>query len=105
LFSLKVNVSQLAGKTVAIDAYVWLHRGAFSCAEKLARGQITTGYRLQSFLDRQNNTKMAFGFTCSYVGYGMKMLNMLIANKIKPILVFDGRRLKAKEATEKKRHE
>jgi len=48
---------------------------------------------------------MTVGFTCSYVGYGMKMLNMLIANKIKPILVFDGRRLKAKEATEKKRHE
>ncbi|CAB3366728.1 Hypothetical predicted protein [Cloeon dipterum] len=78
-----VNVSQLAGKTVAIDAYVWLHRGAFSCADRLARGEKTLGF----------------------IGYGQKMLNMLLANKIKPILVFDGRRLKAKEDTEKKRHE
>jgi exonuclease 1 len=98
-------VSQLSGKTVAIDAYVWLHRGAFSCAEKLARGEITTGYTLQIIFGRQNNTNVTRGFACSYVGYGMKMLNMLISHNIKPIMVFDGRRLKAKEATEKKRHE
>ncbi|XP_059474510.1 exonuclease 1 [Neocloeon triangulifer] len=79
----QVNVSQLEGKTVAIDAYVWLHRGAFSCADRLARGEKTLGF----------------------VGYGQKMLNMLLAHKIKPILVFDGRRLEAKADTEKKRHE
>ena len=36
-----VNVSQFAGCTVAIDAYCWLHKGAFSCAEKLALGEKT----------------------------------------------------------------
>lgn len=36
-----VNISQFAGCTVAIDAYCWLHKGAFSCAEKLALGEPT----------------------------------------------------------------
>jgi exonuclease-1 len=36
-----VNISQFQGCTVAIDAYCWLHKGAFSCAEKLALGEKT----------------------------------------------------------------
>lgn len=33
-----VHISQFSGCTVAIDSYCWLHKGAFSCADKLARG-------------------------------------------------------------------
>lgn len=33
-----VNVSEFSGCTVAIDAYCWLHKGVYTCAEKLARG-------------------------------------------------------------------
>ena len=40
-----------------------------------------------------------------YVQYCMKFVNMLLANEIKPILVFDGRHLPAKAHTEKKRRE
>lgn len=36
--STPTNVSEFFGKTVAVDAYCWLHKGAFSCADKLARG-------------------------------------------------------------------
>ena len=36
-----VNIAQFAGSTVAVDAYCWLHKGAFSCAEKLALGEPT----------------------------------------------------------------
>lgn len=36
-----VNISQYSGCTVAIDTYCWLHKGAFSCADKLARGEKT----------------------------------------------------------------
>ena len=36
-----VNIAQFHGQTVAIDAYCWLHKGAFSCAEKLALGEHT----------------------------------------------------------------
>ena len=37
----EVNIANYAGSTVAIDAYCWLHKGAFSCAEKLALGEKT----------------------------------------------------------------
>lgn len=37
--SKSVNVSDYAGCTVAIDAYGWLHKGVYTCAEKLARGE------------------------------------------------------------------
>ena len=30
-----VNVSSFRGQTVAIDAYCWLHKGAYSCALQL----------------------------------------------------------------------
>lgn len=36
-----INISEYSGCTVAIDSYCWLHKGAFSCAEKLARGEQT----------------------------------------------------------------
>ncbi|XP_065209704.1 exonuclease 1 isoform X2 [Planococcus citri] len=77
------NVSQFAGKTVAVDAYCWLHKGAFSCADRLARGE-----------------------NCdNYVHYCMKFVIMLLSYRIKPILVFDGQKLPAKADTEKKRRE
>lgn len=40
-----------------------------------------------------------------YVLYCMKYVHMLLKYKIKPIMVFDGRRLPAKEQTEIKRKE
>ncbi|XP_033215439.1 exonuclease 1 [Belonocnema kinseyi] len=81
--SKKSNVSQFSGGTAAIDAYCWLHKGAFSCADKLIMGQSSD----------------------AYVKYCMKLVHMLIAAKIKPILVFDGRHLPAKADTEVKRRE
>uniref|UniRef100_T1HD04 Exonuclease 1 n=1 Tax=Rhodnius prolixus TaxID=13249 RepID=T1HD04_RHOPR len=78
-----VNISQYSGCTVVVDTYCWLHKGAFSCAEKLARGEQTD----------------------QYVLYCMKYVNMLLSHNIKPILVFDGRHLPAKAETEKTRKE
>ncbi|XP_034248442.1 exonuclease 1 isoform X2 [Thrips palmi] len=77
------NLKEFQGCTVAADAYCWLHKGAFACADKLARGEETD----------------------MYVQYCMKYVNMLLAHDIKPILVFDGRHLPAKAHTEKKRRE
>ncbi|CAD1480466.1 unnamed protein product, partial [Heterotrigona itama] len=81
--SKRTNVSQFSTGTVAIDSYCWLHKGVFSCAEKLSMGQPTD----------------------AYVRYCMKFINMLLSHKIKPILVFDGRHLPAKAQTELKRRE
>lgn len=33
------NVRKYAGKRVAIDAYCWLHKAAYTCAEELVRGE------------------------------------------------------------------
>ncbi|CAL8126035.1 unnamed protein product [Orchesella dallaii] len=77
------NVRRFSGCTVAIDAYCWLHKGAFGCAEKLGKGEPTT----------------------AYITYCMKYINVLLDNNIKPILVLDGRNLPSKEYTEKKRRE
>lgn len=36
-----INIVKYRGLTVAVDTYCWLHKGAFSCAEKLAKGEAT----------------------------------------------------------------
>lgn len=38
------HLSEFSGKTVAVDAYVWLHRGVFTCATELATGKPTSKY-------------------------------------------------------------
>ncbi|XP_014476434.1 PREDICTED: exonuclease 1 isoform X2 [Dinoponera quadriceps] len=81
--SKRTNISEFSGDTVAIDTYCWLHKGVFSCAEKVMMGQTTNAYVL----------------------YCTKFINMLLKHNIKPILVFDGRHLPAKEKTEIKRRE
>jgi exonuclease 1 len=38
----KVHVREYQGLTVGIDAYCWLHRGAYTCCTELALGKPTT---------------------------------------------------------------
>ncbi|KAL4641121.1 exonuclease 1 [Arapaima gigas] len=78
-----VSVRKYKGQTVAVDTYCWLHKGAFSCAEKLAKGEPTD----------------------QYVAYCMKFVDMLLTFGVKPVLVFDGRNLPSKEEVEKARQE
>jgi len=35
------HVKKYRGQAVAVDAYCWLHKGSYGCAEKLARGEPT----------------------------------------------------------------
>ncbi|KAF9811376.1 hypothetical protein SFRURICE_002745 [Spodoptera frugiperda] len=77
------NINEFSGCTVAIDSYCWLHKGTYSCADKLIRGEQTD----------------------MHIRYCMKYVTMLLSNNIKPILVFDGRHLPAKAMTESKRRE
>ncbi|XP_057704538.1 exonuclease 1 isoform X2 [Corythoichthys intestinalis] len=76
-----INVKKYKGHTVAVDTYCWLHKGAFSCAEKLAKGEPTD----------------------QYVWYCMKYVDMLFSFGVNPILVFDGRNLPSKREVEKAR--
>ena len=36
-----IHISEYKGKRVAIDAYVWLHRGAYACAKELCLNEST----------------------------------------------------------------
>ena len=36
------HVSVYAGEKVAIDAYSWLHKGAYACSKQLCERQYTT---------------------------------------------------------------
>ena len=36
------NLSEFSGKTIAVDAYVWLHKGVYACAPEVATGKKTT---------------------------------------------------------------
>ncbi|XP_018783649.1 PREDICTED: exonuclease 1 [Bactrocera latifrons] len=78
-----LHLKDIRGSTVVVDTYCWLHKGAFGCAEKLARGEDTD----------------------QYMQYCMKYVELLLSYDIKPILVFDGRHLPAKELTERRRRE
>ena len=40
------HVKEFSGQVLAIDAFAWLHRGAFSCALELATGQVPARARV-----------------------------------------------------------
>ena len=75
------HLSEFAGQTIAVDAYVWLHRGAYACAVELATNKPTK----------------------RYVDYCMQRVRLLRYHKIQPFIVFDGGPLPAKQGTEKER--
>ncbi|KAF9081125.1 Rad2 nuclease [Mortierella sp. AD031] len=76
-----VHLRDYAGKTLAVDGYVWLHKGAFSCAQELCLGQPTQ----------------------KYVSYFMRKIEMFKFFGVKPYVVFDGGYLPSKASTEQER--
>ncbi|GAA5992168.1 hypothetical protein JCM5350_002559 [Sporobolomyces pararoseus] len=72
------HVEEWKGKTLAVDAYVWLHRGAYGCAQELATGKPTI----------------------KYVNYAMHRVRMLKYYGVTPFIVFDGGLLPSKMGTE-----
>ncbi|PWZ00127.1 hypothetical protein BCV70DRAFT_200289 [Testicularia cyperi] len=76
-----VHVSAYRGKTLGIDAYVWLHRGAYGCSREIVLGNPTS----------------------RYISYALSRIRMLQHHGVKPYLVFDGDKLPAKQGTEEER--
>lgn len=64
-----ITIAEIRGKTVAIDSYCLLHRGAYSCSDKLIK-KIKTS---------------------AHIDFAMKFVMMLLSVNITPIMVFDGR--------------
>lgn len=75
------HIKSFEGQTLGVDAYVWLHRGVYSCASELALGKPTT----------------------RYVSYAMAKVRMLRHHGVEPYLVFDGGPLPSKKVTEESR--
>ncbi|KAL7422078.1 hypothetical protein Q5752_002721 [Cryptotrichosporon argae] len=75
------NIQDFKGKRLAVDGYVWLHKGAFGCAEDLVKGKRTT----------------------KFVDYAMHRVRMLRHWGVTPVMVFDGGPLPAKRKTEDSR--
>ncbi|XP_019636808.1 PREDICTED: exonuclease 1-like isoform X2 [Branchiostoma belcheri] len=63
-----ITIEEMVGTVVAIDASSWLHRGIYSCAKELFLGQKTDSY-IKFFMDR---------------------IELLLRNRITPLVVFDG---------------
>ncbi|KAM6503352.1 exodeoxyribonuclease 1 [Amanita muscaria] len=72
------HLSHFSGQTIAVDAYVWLHKGIYACATDLATGKPTH----------------------KYVDYAMHRVRLLRYHNIEPYIVFDGGPLPAKRGTE-----
>lgn len=64
-----ITIAEIKGKTVAVDSYCLLHRGSYSCSDKLIKNITTT----------------------AHIDFCMKYVNMLLSVNITPIMVFDGR--------------
>ncbi|XP_027357358.1 exonuclease 1 [Abrus precatorius] len=80
-----VHIKKYAGKRVGIDAYSWLHKGAYSCSMELC-------------LDSDSERKLR------YIEYFMHRVNLLRYYKITPVVVFDGGNVPCKAATEEERN-
>ena len=75
------HVRDFAGKKLAIDAFAWLHKAAFTCAYELAMGMPTD----------------------KYVHYIMQRVEMMRSLDVTPLLVFDGMSMPAKKVTNDQR--
>ncbi|XVE58835.1 hypothetical protein DITRI_Ditri04bG0200800 [Diplodiscus trichospermus] len=80
-----VHIKKYAGKRVGIDAYSWLHKGAYSCSMEIC---------LNSNSDKKSR----------YIDYFMHRINLLRYHKITPVVVFDGANIPCKAATENERY-
>ena len=77
------HVKQFKGKKVAIDGYVWLHKGSYACAMDLCLNKPTR----------------------KYITYVLKRVEMLKHYGVIPVVVFDGSKLEGKEITNNRRRE
>jgi exonuclease-1 len=79
----KKSLEHYRGKTVAVDGYVLLHRGAYACARELVEGEPTD----------------------KYITYCLNRVELLLKHGIIPFIIFDGGPLPNKSDEESTRHQ
>nr|XP_029119233.1 exonuclease 1 isoform X2 [Elaeis guineensis] len=80
-----VHIKKYSGKRVGIDAYSWLHKGAYSCSMELCLNAQTDAAK-------------------RYLKYFMHHINLLRHYNVTPVVVFDGGSIPCKSVTEHERH-
>nr|XP_043627349.1 exonuclease 1 [Erigeron canadensis] len=80
-----IHINKYSGQRVGIDAYSWLHKGAYSCSMELC-------------LNTEGDKKF------QYINYCMHRIDMLRHHDISPVLVFDGCNIPCKSITDHDRH-
>ncbi|KAK1406764.1 hypothetical protein QVD17_38372 [Tagetes erecta] len=80
-----IHINKYANKRVGVDAYSWLHKGAYSCSMELC-------------MNMDGDKKF------QYINYCMHRINLLRHHNITPVLVFDGGNIPCKSLTEQQRH-
>lgn len=75
------HLNDFKGKTVAVDAYVWIYKGSIKCATEIALNQEPR----------------------DYINYCNNKISQLQEKGITPLLVFDGCYLPSKQHTEAER--
>lgn len=76
---------------------MWLHKGAFGCAEQIVKGERTTRWVLKV------SHPLYARLTVRFVDYAMHRIRLLRHYGITPFMVFDGGPLPAKKGTEESR--
>ncbi|XP_053991436.1 uncharacterized protein LOC128883275 [Hylaeus volcanicus] len=72
-----ITLQKYAGSVVAVDAMCWMHRGAVATATEL-------------WMNTKPNPR--------FIVFFMKMVNLLLRHKIKPVIIFDGHKIPMKAA-------
>ncbi|KAJ3692785.1 hypothetical protein LUZ60_011880 [Juncus effusus] len=81
-----VHIKKYAGQRVGIDAYSWLHKGAYSCSLELCMKPKSEAAK-------------------RYLNYFMNHINLLQHYNVIPVVVFDGGNIPSKSATESDRNQ
>lgn len=76
-YAKQVNLRDYRGQRAAVDILCWMHRGSYSCSHELAEGIEST----------------------KYIKFCLNMLEILVANGVIPLVVFDGCELPGKVNT------
>lgn len=93
------RIEQLKGCTVAIDSFCLLHKGAYSCSDKIV-SLIIVHFSL-FFNENVYGLQVQGVKTTAYVDYVIKYVKMLKYYRINVIMVFDGMGNESKANTEK----
>lgn len=102
----EAHIGEYRGKVAGIDAFCWLHRGAFTCGTELVLGR-PTDKCVRACVDclhatmpiRPSLTSLGRpAHTNRYIRFCMERVQLLQSHGVTPLLVFDGASIPAKRA-------